>query len=147
MEMPAILYRGEFRPLGKVRDISNGIVPSQSYISASQHVEWAKYYAAIQRFIDRDQSGKWTIYQIDTTKLPKEVKEASLPPDADDELVKDIITKEQRMEIGEWMLSRATKESISILEQWQEDAKPDMTIYDLRKYRPKPTHPTLQAKT
>lgn len=147
MEMPNVLYRGEFRPQGNVRDISNGIVPSQGRISASQYVEWATYYAAIHRLIDKDLPGTWTMYRIDTGKLPQEVRASALPPDAPDELINDITTREERIQMGEWMLSRITKESISILEQRQEDAKPDMTIHDVREYRPKPTLPTLQAKT
>lgn len=111
-KIPETLYHGTFIPVGKELDPSDQLVIPNDYVSTTEILDWAWYFARAKRFRYAHKAGILTIYTIDTRKLPLEILEGCIPPwkyDPRAKIHKSIKAMEQelradRRRIKEWRL-------------------------------------------
>lgn len=146
MEMPKLVYHGTFWPEGTQLG-SEDLRTDYGYVSVTPDRRWARYFSMCRRWEYKRQSGNLVIYEIDTDKLPQDVREKGIPPDGfDPRLIKSKTDwlrkheeemKEERIKIQEWRVKYIPLEAIVNLEEEHKDAQPDLDTFSVSLYQPK----------
>jgi len=144
MELPKLVYHGTFWPEGTELG-SEGLKTKYGYVSTTPDQEWARYFAMCTRWNHRELPGEFVVYEINTGKLPEEVREKSIPPDGfhprsvDIDLIRKIETsmKEERIKVGDWRFLYIPIEAIVSSEEEHRDAAPTLDLITVGLYYPR----------
>ena len=143
MEMPKLVYHGTFWPDGTELS-SEGLRTSYVYVSATPDRRWARYFAWHKRWEHREQPGTLAVYEIDTDKLPEEVRERCIPPDGVDPratgaggwLQQEEGMKEERIRVGDFRFPHIPLVAIVGTEEEPKDAQPDLNVFTVVMLQP-----------
>ena len=134
MEIPKIVYHGTFWPESrggypKVLETDFG------YVSATPDRRWAWYFATNARWRHREEAGSLLILEIDTDKLPPEVRQGCASPrqlDTRSGHLDDEEWRQDRIKVQEWRFPYVPLEAVTKIEEERRGAQPKMSLLDFR---------------
>ena len=145
MEIPRLVYHGTFWPEGNKLG-SEGLRVTSSYVSTTPDKRWAEYFAMHTRWKHKLQPGTLSIYEIDTGKLPQNVRENCIPPDGidprvlkwnDDQMRRsEENLKSDRIKIQDWRFPYIPLEAIVNAEEEHKDADPGLDLFTIGLLQP-----------
>ena len=139
ISLPKIVYHGTFWPKGTEMG-AEGLTTDYDYVSATPDKRWAWYFAGIKRWHYRNKSGKLTIYEIDTDKLPQDVRAGCIPPDGLDPRAQEyggsfldgeMEMREERIKVGDWRFPYIPRAAITSTDEEYRPAQPDLHILSI----------------